>query len=103
MEIELYTLLKGDKEREGEGAKYFFMKIAKGAVADSIGKAMAIKFPNGKMAWRNAANEIYEEKDEKKMESLYKAFIKKFPPPKTSSLLQYDYLRSAGAKLYLRQ
>ena len=103
LEKELYSFLQSNEEREWEAARYFFTQINKVDVADSLEKAIPKKFPNGKLARRATADKIYEEKDAKKKESLYKAWVKKFPPPTTSSQLEYDYVRGAVANAFAKE
>jgi peroxiredoxin len=103
LEKELYSLLQSNEEREWEAARYFFSQINNVAVADSLEKAIPKKFPNGELARRATADKIYEEKDAKKMELLYKAWVKKFPPPKPSNQLEYDYVRGAVANAFAKE
>ncbi len=102
LEKELYALLKIDREREWEAASYFFAQINKVDVVDSVQKEIPRKFPKGELARKEAANEIYEEKDAKKMELMYKAWIKKFPP-NASSQLNDDYVRAAVGKAFAKE
>lgn len=101
LEIQLYQLLKSNKEKDWLTAQRFFYQLKKVATADSIAAADKIKFPLGQLVRNAETDTIYNQKDPVKKEAMYKAWIKKFPPEKFGGdRIQYDYVRNSVARAY---
>lgn len=101
LETRLYALLKSKKETDWLTAQRFFYQMKKGAVADSIVRAVKVKFPLGQLVRNGETDTIYKQTDPVKKEAMYKAWVKKFPPEKFGEeRIQYDYVRAAVARAY---
>jgi len=106
LETKLYNLLKSDKEKDWTMANNFFYQLKKINTSDSITKAVKVKFPLGAMARSEAVDTVYKAKTAAEKETLYKAWIKKFPPEELTKDAQgdervpYDYVRSAIGHAY---
>ncbi len=101
LETQLYELLKSEKESDWLTARRYFFTVKKPNIADSITKAVKVKFPTGQVVRDEQISTVYNEKDPVKKEKLYKEWIAKFPPEKFGSdRIQYDYARNAVSGAY---
>lgn len=96
-----YKLLQSKEENDWITAQRFFSQLKKLNVADSISREMKLKFPLGQLARQQQTDTIYKEKDPIKKESLYLAWVKKFPPEKFGTeRIIYDYVRNSVATAF---
>ena len=101
LQKELYGLLKSKDEKIWNVARNGFYQMKKAAVSDSLEKVMVKKFPKGTTARGAGVTAIYDEKDPVKKETLYKAWLKKFPPENAGGdKIQYDYAKQAVASAF---
>jgi len=106
LEKELYALLKSEEEEKWILARTMFNRLGNQSTFDSLGIAIAKKYPNGNFVVNrdrfNDLNKILSENDIEKKEVLYKEFLKKYPRAKaqSSQLINYDYLNSGMGKAY---
>jgi thiol-disulfide isomerase/thioredoxin len=103
LEKESYALLKSNQENDWSNAQYNFTRLKKGVTADSVKKQILTRFPKGNMAKSEFIQKLYDEKDAKKMEVIYKDWVRKFPPAGYDDQIRYDYVRSAVANAFARE
>jgi thiol-disulfide isomerase/thioredoxin len=70
--------------------------------ADSLGEIIKAKYPNGESVKNEAEFAMMREKDLQKKDSLYKAYIAKFPEMATDKGARIDYIRGQLATGFLR-
>ncbi|HWK03576.1 MAG TPA: redoxin domain-containing protein [Puia sp.] len=74
-----------------------------GAQADSLNKIVKARFPDGLTVKNDMKNAFVEENDKTKKDSLYKAYIKKYPETTAEKNKTQDNLRFEQASQYLKQ
>jgi thiol-disulfide isomerase/thioredoxin len=101
LETKMYSLLKSKKETDWRTAGRYFYQLKKGNVSDSVFAAAAKKFPIGITVRDKQVTPIYDEKDPVKKETMYKEWVKKFPPRKFGDdRIIYDYARNSVGTAY---
>lgn len=101
----LISLLASDNENEWIMVRRYFFRLKDAKMVDSISAAQLAKFPNGDIARRKGADEIYAIKGGLAKENAYKEWIKSYPPAKFSTgniddNIIYDYKRAEIAATY---
>ncbi|MBC9932007.1 TlpA disulfide reductase family protein [Chitinophaga qingshengii] len=98
---QMYALTKSKKETDWLTAANMFYQLKKNSIADSIYKVAGEKFPAGIVVRNKSVETIYNENDPVKKETLYKAWIKKFPQGKLNKdVIIYDYARNSVGSAY---
>lgn len=103
----LSVLTTSNNEHDLIIAEGIYYQLKNNKIVDSLQKVQLIKFPGGIAARDKAMQVIFDEKDPKEAEKLYKSWILKFPPSGFANIdhdhIVYDYVRSDIAQLYAEQ
>jgi thiol-disulfide isomerase/thioredoxin len=97
------TLEKSDKEKDLLLAAYILNWTKQSISADSLGKIIEAKFPQGETAYNETAMAIYQEKKLEKKDSLYRAYEQKFPSKLNEKNGMLDYARAELATGFLQK
>ena len=94
-------LLKSTDEQDLDLASVMLKGLKNSKSADSLDAIILVKFPNGAFAKNNLYKVFYQEKDVAKKDSLYHAYIDRFPEKQDDEGSVQDNLRVMLAAAYL--
>ena len=105
-----YRLAGSHNEQKMAIAAYYLKSLGQEESSDSLNKAIVQAFPKGFTVLNQRAQEIYDESDPVKQESLFKKLLIDLPEKKDASgrvldegdNIVYDYLRNAIAGNYIK-
>jgi thiol-disulfide isomerase/thioredoxin len=97
------SLEKSDKEKDMVLAAYILNWTRHPESADSLGKVIKAKFPQGESVYNEAVMAIYQQNDLNKKDSLYKAFEQNFPSKLKEKNGMLDYARAAIATGFMQK
>jgi thiol-disulfide isomerase/thioredoxin len=101
LEAKVKSLEKSTVEKDLILAANILNWRSKKASADSLGELIKAKYPNGESVKNEAEFAMMREKDVHKKDSLYKAYIAKFPDMATDKGSRIDYIRGQLATGFL--